>query len=121
MNTFKRANIMALAAITGLFAATNVFASTSSADSNITTVDTRTVLIGSATISGMVLAENGAGLTATVTALQNGVVRAQTVANSLGVYTLTSLPEGTYLVQAAKTGYLPVNRYGVSLSANQAV
>jgi pimeloyl-ACP methyl ester carboxylesterase len=47
MNTFKRANFMALAAITGLFAATNAFATTSSADSNIITVDTRGVGINS--------------------------------------------------------------------------
>ena len=36
---------MVLAVVTGLFAATNAFATTSSADSNIITVDTRGVAI----------------------------------------------------------------------------
>ncbi|HZL77743.1 MAG TPA: immunoglobulin domain-containing protein, partial [Candidatus Limnocylindrales bacterium] len=64
MNTFKRANIMALAAITGLFAVTNAFATTSSADSNITTVDTRLVGITSPPQSQLV--QVGANVTFTV-------------------------------------------------------
>ena len=93
--------------------------STGEASSGLLTVDTRGADIGSATITGGITDDKGAGLAATVTALQGGVVRARTVADLTGAYTLASLPEGTYQVQAAKPGYLTVNHYGVSLSANQ--
>src|ERR1017187_2430295 len=43
MNIFRRGIILASAAISGLFIATRAFAAASSADSNITTVDTRGV------------------------------------------------------------------------------
>jgi pimeloyl-ACP methyl ester carboxylesterase len=66
--------------------------------------------------------DTGAALAgASVTAMQNGVVRAQAAADFTGGYALASLPEGTYQVQAALTGYLTVNSYGVTLSANQSV
>ncbi len=109
--------------VSGFFTVDTRFSgSTGEGNSRLFTVDTRGAATGSATISGQTTDDAGAGLAgATVAALQNGVVWAQTMADSTGAYVLASLPEGTYQVQAAETGYLTVNRYGVSLSANQSV
>jgi pimeloyl-ACP methyl ester carboxylesterase len=66
MNTFRRGKIMVLVAINGLFAVTSTIAATSSADSNITTVDTRGVSITSPPQSQTINAD--ANLTFTVVA-----------------------------------------------------
>ena len=109
--------------VSGYFTVDTRFSgSTGEGNSGLFTVDTRGAVIGSATISGCVRDANNTGLSgATVSALQNGVMRAQTVADFAGAYALASLPEGTYQVQAAQAGYLTVNDYGVSLAANQSV
>lgn len=109
--------------VSGFFTVDTRFSgSTGEGSSGLFTVDTSGAGIGSAGISGYVRDGFNTGLSgATVTALQNGVLRAQTVTDFGGAYALVSLPEGTYQVQAAKTGYLTVNHYGVSVAANQSM
>lgn len=90
-----------LVAITGLFAATSVLADSGSADSNIITVDTRGVSVG--TVTGTVLG-NGA-------ALANASVRVETtpfVTNTMsdGTFMLTNIPAGNgYVLDASAADY----------------
>src|ERR1035437_11080430 len=107
MNTFKRVNIIALAAITGLFAASNVFASTSSADSNITTVDTRGVGITSQPQSQTINA--GANVAFTVAAAGGTPFNYQWQFNGQNIPNATNATLTLNSVTAANSGGYSVN------------
>ena len=109
------------ASVSGFFPVDTRFSgSTGDADSGLFTVDTLGALTGTATIAGYVRDTNNVGLAgATVSALQNGVLRLQTATDPSGSYSLVALPDGAYEVRAAKANYLTANRYGVNAVANQ--
>ena len=109
------------ASVSGFFPVDTRFSgSTGNADSGLFTLDTMGALTGTATIAGYVRDANNAGLAgATVSALQNGVLRLQTATDPSGSYSLMTLPYGAYEVRAAKANYLTANRYGVNAVANQ--
>ncbi len=89
-------------------------------NTDLFTVDTTGAGIGNATIAGNVTDIHGAGLaSATVSALQSGVVRGQAATDGNGHYQLNLLPAGIYLLRAEKPNYLTGLRYGVNLSPNQ--
>lgn len=109
------------AAVSGFFTVDTRFSgSTGEGVSGWFTVDTRGVNTGTAVIDGFVGDTSGAALAgATVSALQNGVIRAQTTADAWGNYALTSLADGAYDVRADLANYLTGIRYGVNAAAGQ--
>lgn len=109
------------ASVSGFFRVDTRFSgSTGDTDSGLFTVNTLGALTGTATISGYVRDTNNTGLPgATVSALQNGVLRLQTATDPSGSFSLVALPEGAYEVRAAKANHLTANRYGVNAVANQ--
>jgi len=109
--------------VSGFFITDTRFSgSAGEAASGLFTVDTLGAGLGNATISGYVRDANSAELSgATVSALQNGVLRGQTATDAIGGYSLAALVAGAFEVRAAKAGYLTANRYGVNAIANQTV
>lgn len=109
------------ASVSGLFRIdTRLSGSASAGASGLFTVDTLGAGVGSATFAGYVT--DGAGpnlVSATVSALQNSVVRRQASTDASGYYELNSLPAGTYQLRAEKPGHLTGLRHGVSLVSNQ--
>ena len=109
------------AAVSGFFQVDTRFSgSASDASSGLFTVDTLMASIGTATFAGYVTDTHGASLVgATVSALQNDVVRSQAGTDASGYYQLHSLPAGTYQLRAQKTSYLTTLRYGVNVSPGE--
>ena len=88
--------------------------------SGLFTVDRVGAYVGNALIAGYVTDTNGASLAgATVSALQNNVVRVQAGTDASGYYQLNLLPAGAYQLRAEKANYLTGLRYGVNLSPSQ--
>ncbi|MBI5387979.1 MAG: carboxypeptidase regulatory-like domain-containing protein [Verrucomicrobia bacterium] len=100
------------AAVSGFFRVdTRLSGSASEASFGLFTVDTTAAAAGSVSIAGTVKDMSGAGLAgATVSALQSGVLRVQTVTDSVGNYLLTTLPPGGYELRAALSGYATAAR-----------
>lgn len=99
---------------------TRLSGSASEAASTTFTLDTMDAVIGSARIAGYVSDTRGVGLAdATVSALQNGILRAQAEADGSGYYQLTSLRPGAYQLRAEKANYLTGLRYRINLSAGE--
>ena len=109
------------AAVSGLFSIdTRLSGSANAGASGVFTVNTLGAGVGNAIIAGYVTNTNGAALSgATVSALQNNVMRGQVGTDGSGYYQLNSLVAGTYLVRAEKAGYLTGLRYGVGLSSGE--
>ena len=86
------------------------------------TVDTRTATIGNALVTGLVnVTSGGNGGGATITVLQNSVVRAQIVADASGRYALPLLAPGVYEIRATKGGYDSHIKRGVVIQPNSSL
>lgn len=111
------------AAVSGFFTVdTRISGSASAGYSGLFIVDTLGATTGTAVIAGRVSDSGGAGLGgATVSALLNNVVRAQTATDAGGYFTLSSLPAGTYDVRATKVNYVSAARYGLAMANGQSV
>ena len=109
------------AAVSGFFTVdTRLSGSASAGASGLFTVNTTGANTGNAMFAGYVVATNGASLpSATVSILQNNIVRGQAGTDSSGYYQIGSLPAGTYQLRAEKLNYLTALRNGVSLAAGQ--
>ena len=113
MNSFRRRNIIALAAITGLLAAASAVAATNSADSNIITVDTRAVATG--TLTGLVQG-NGTPLANAQVRIDGTPFTTSTAAN--GRFTLTNVPAGSgYLLKVSAAGFASKPVPGITVTA----
>ena len=109
------------AAVSGFFTVdTRLSGSASAGFSGLFTVDTTGANVGNAMFAGYVTDMVGASLAgATVSALQNNVVRGQAGTDVSGYYELNSLAAGTYQLRAEKLNYLTGLRSGVNLSSGQ--
>lgn len=109
------------AGISGYFAVDTRFSGSAGMGlSGLFTVNTTGASVGNAMFAGYVTDGAGASLAgATVSALQNNVVRAQAGTDASGYYQLSALPAGTYQLRAEKVNYLTGLRNGLNLAANQ--
>lgn len=109
------------AGISGYFAVDTRFSGSAGMGlSGLFTVNTTGASVGNAMFAGYVIESGGASLAgATVSALQNSVVRAQAGTDASGYYQLSALPAGTYQLRAEKVNYLTGLRNGLNLAANQ--
>ena len=91
------------------------------ADSGVFTLDTRSGVTASVTLSGRVTDTTGSALAnASVLAVSLSLVVASTISDASGNYTLPLLPPGTYELRAAKPDYLTGAKPTGSMSAGQA-
>lgn len=109
------------AAASGFFTVdTRLSGSAGAGMSGLFAVNTTGASVGNANFAGYVTDSVGAGLAgATVSALQNSVVRGQVGTAVNGYYQLSALPAGTYQLRAERANYLTGLRNGLNLAANQ--